>query len=1135
MDFTAELAKRFKNKNKPETDTPSATKKTKEPKPPVKEEEDDDGDLFSSKPNEKTKEKVKASNLFASDSDDDGGLFDIPPSKPKPTTKKPLFGDGDDEEEEDKKSEKEEVEENEKVIEPTKPKLPSGAKSMFKDQLLESAIQRRFNPEKEQEPEIRKKENSDDEDDDLFKPKKPPAKVESVNKNVEESKVAPSKATKPTNKVKSLFDDSDDDDLFSKPAEEKPKVTTTVPKKEKSLFDDDNDDNDSFSKPKATEQEIPVEKVKEVKILNKNSTSDSLFAELNKRQKEKSVNQSDEVKTSSKPVPVIKDEDTPKPSKSLLFDADDEEDDFFSVKPKKPEQTKSKLLANSQDDLTKEKSNETIKQAVSKPIEKKGNLLFDEDDDSDDLFSIKVVEPPKQPENVKPAVKTSLNDDDDLFSKKTSPKVEQKQKLVDPAIKTKSQSPKLKPKILLDDDDENDLFSNKSSPKVEQKQKLVDPPTQSKSQSPKLKPKILLNDDDDDLFSKKQSISAKPKPKPLLDDDDDDDLFTNKKPVAVPKKSENPLISNTANPSIQKTKNILDDDDDDDLFAKKPPKIVSDFTSEAKYSPNKDLIKKTSNFSSSDGEESLFKPKVVVEKVKNEELNFDSLPDIDVGLSANPLLDTEKPALVVKDTDQSKKGIFNKNLKSDNLFAELNKKLNVADPLGAIKPEVNVEVKEKVDEKLKDPILVGNEKDKVKLNSTDEKPVVEDATSSKLESLKQSFALNEDPFKFKADEIESQKAQEIPFKESQSNLLPDSKIKSFKNETLVKQTDDPFKINSKIEGNQENDAPVKETTSSIKSLQKNLLLNPANMLPGAKPKSLNKQPLLEDNDDPFKLDATIESKTNDETPAKESSIKSLQKSLLLNPTNLLPGAKPQSPNKSATLQKLDENDPFSLEVDRTFNDQSIRNVQKDRIKVAQKKRPPSNRARVEEPAVQSKDKSNSIDFGFDDEPPKKVNEPSSVKESKNDDPSLIQTKPKINQPEESKLKTKLDDSDDFDLFKQSVQKAKPVADEVSMNDDLNLFASDSILKNKSTTVAADEKKTYDSKKKKSNLVFKDDVDLFADVSILDTKTTTSNNKVTKEKPNSNKPKKAVFAGKISILFRRETKILNKIFFKRRYI
>jgi hypothetical protein len=213
----------------------------------------------------------------------------------------------------------------------------------------------------------------------------------------------------------------------------------------------------------------------------------------------------------------------------------------------------------------------------------------------------------------------------------------------------------------------------------------------------------------------------------------------------------------------------------------------------------------------------------------------------------------------------------------------------------------------------------------------------------------------------------------------------------------------------------------------------------------------------------------------------------------LNPANLLPGARPLNPNKGSTIQKIDDNDPYGLEVDRTFTDQSIRNVQKDRINVAQKKRPPSNRPRVEA----------SNDFGFDIETPKKVA----------DKPKIVEEEDLLKQPKSSEGKTKALIDDDLDLFKptKTVTQIKSLDESTKLKpEDNDLFPNDSVLKNKPV-----EAKAVDSKKKKSNLdsAFNDDLDLFADVSLLGK---TSENKKEKEKVNStNKTtKKSVFSGKI---------------------
>ena len=274
------MAKRFKNKNKP---VPAAEvpKKQDEPKQAtIKEEENTDDNIFS-KPN--VSKSVKTSTLFDADSDsDDGGLFGSYNKNKTANKKSVLFDD--------------EVEEknNDEVVADLKPKLPAGATALFKDQHLESALQKRFNPEK---TETNKKEKSlfeddDEEEDDFFKPKKTTVeKVEATKKPVinlladddDEIPVAkPPEKKVETKKVKTLFDDSEDDDsdLFSaakpkpksseaekpkpKPSEvEKPKpVATAAPK---SLFDDEEDD-DLFNSGAKKPTEATVEQTKQIKI-----------------------------------------------------------------------------------------------------------------------------------------------------------------------------------------------------------------------------------------------------------------------------------------------------------------------------------------------------------------------------------------------------------------------------------------------------------------------------------------------------------------------------------------------------------------------------------------------------------------------------------------------------------------------------------------------------------------------------------------------------------------------------------------------------------------------------------------------------------------------------------------------------
>jgi hypothetical protein len=351
-------------------------------------------------------------------------------------------------------------------------------------------------------------------------------------------------------------------------------------------------------------------------------------------------------------------------------------------------------------------------------------------------------------------------------------------------------------------------------------------------------------------------------------------------------------------------------------------------------------------------------------------------------------------------------------------------------------------------------------------------------------------------------------------------LLPGGKPQNFKkiNESLTKKEDDlinetdddlfkpkiktvvskPLDLENETTDDDLFKPVVKKTSpevvSSIKSIQNSLAFNPASLLPGGKPHNLNKINEVSNKKDDDLLNETTDDDlfkpvVKKATPEVVSSIKSIQNSLAFNPAALLPGGKPQNLNKINEVETKKDDDPFSLDVDRTFNDQSIRNAQKDRIKVAQKKRPPKGRAvRTEDPV----DVNDNIDFGFD-EP---LIQPAQPKEE-----PLV--KPK-DEPLFKDTKSSLDlNNDDLDLFKTTTSIPKSVAPidspvvtkkeksklDKAFDDDIDLFADVSLLTNKETKSVVEQQPATEiqvNKKKKSNLdsVFKDDTDLFADVDLL---------------------------------------------------
>ena len=618
----------------------------------------------------------------------------------------------------------------------------------------------------------------------------------------------------------------------------------------------------------------------------------------------------------------------------------------------------------------------------------------------------KKLDTPKDPLNVLSNNKPKLlsDEDEDLFNKK--PTQPQKPPVADvkPII--------TKPNLIADED--NDLFSKK--------------PAQTPQQANTIKLKLPLDNDDDDLFSEKSTTNL-PKLKPKLLSDDENDLFSEKPPKAIKPVNEsnklpqaNDLLSNksiqqpqseTIKPisKLPQTKSkILSSDDDDDLF--KGAASLKKNSNDMPFIQPPPLV---DSASSSDEDISLFKPKnpspIFQKPVLNEPLGFDSLPDIGQPVTNQDDGLNIKPSAIEQEEPPKKPKLFNKNQKSDNLFAELNKKLNKSE--------------EKKGEIVDDPLGAA------KITTEDKKP--------------------------------------------------EAKLQKLNNE----EENDLFKPKVSIKAVLENES--NESVSSIKALQKNLSLNPSNLLPGSKPpQSLNK------------------------------SLQKVDENVEIGRKNTL----------TSTTETKTSDDTFNLDVDRTFNDQSIRNAQKDRIKVAQKKRPPSVRAaRVEVPVDEKKQ--DKINFGFDD-----------------DDTDLFSKKPTQQSSESIKSKPLLDENEDIFGEKSPIKASslpKPKSDDnketpavikevknvlQSDDDDLDLLKPLEDLKETPKKEDADLKsvvnepqlklvaETITNKKKKSNIVFEDDTDLFADVSLL---SSNKPSKKEKEKPssistNTNKPKK-FFAGK----------------------
>ena len=833
--------------------------------------------------------------------------------------------------------------------------------------------------------------------------------------------------------------DDDDGDLF---APSKPKSANENKVQASTLFDDDDEDEGLF-KPKTSKS------LKKSNFFNDSEDDDD--GEDKKPEKEEKTN-AETVDEDEEEAPVVSKPKLPPGAKSL-FNTNQQLESALQKRfnPEKEEKKSSLFDDDEDDDLFKPKKQPQQQPVAAKKEETtattKPKNLFDESEEEDDLFSPKS----KKPETKK-GTESLFDNDDDLFNKKpTGAKIQNKNEKSD------------------------NLFS-------ELNKKLTNDPLNASKPPPEVVPSSTVNekkvdkkldiDDDDDLFS-----SSKPKPndqtktKPpqsstLFDDesDDDGDLFS-AKPQS---KNDEP-----------KTNEKVADEIKEPVKPKLPPGAKSMFNTnqqlesalQKRFNPEKEENKILLD---DDEDDDLFKPKKQPQAVKVEAAKPSKPTSADQDDLFKPK--PQQPKVVTKEEPLVKPPPITLSDNSD-------------DDLFKPKKPVPLKVEPKVKQ------ISSEDEDLFATKNNEAKIEVKKATDSPLFTNKAEDDDDDDLF----SKLPS-KAEPVKIQNKNENLLAElnKKLTVVSDPLGVLKQDPPQPSDDLVKTK-----PFEENTSPIKALQKNLQLNPTNLLPGAKAPI---QPQI--NEDVSKVELAEEKTT--------SSIKSLQKNLLLNPANLLPGARPLNPNRGSTMQKMDENDPYGLEVDRTFTDQSIRNVQKDRIKVAQKKRPPSNRPRVEE----SSEVKDSIDFGFEVETPKKVQEKPKPKQAEEDDlddlfkPTATVAKAKAVVEEAKVLK-----DDDLDLFKPTKSKADDDSTKLKPqleNDDL--FANESLLKTKPV-----ETKAVDSKKKKSNLdsAFKDDLDLFADVSLLgktgDSKSK-EKEKVSISTSNSKTAKKSVFSGIFQLFF-----------------
>jgi hypothetical protein len=796
---------------------------------------------------------------------------------------------------------------------------------------------------------------------------------------------------KPT---KSLFDDSDEsetDDLFktSKPNRTESKV--------KSLFDDDKKEIEETFEDKEDEtevnKEIPIEKPKP----NLPSGAQSIFG----------GNLQSDLKKQLK-------------IRSGLFDSsgDDEENE------KQPEP-----LPKPKDESKQQPQAKNVV-AQSKPDTKKKISLFDDDDNDDkedDLFS-SASKLPQTNKSIKKV--TSLFDDENESDIKQETKS---------AAKESSESSKIINNKSLFDDEEEDLFE--STKKTE----VLKVTAAASKEVPKTK--SLFDDDDDDkeepILSKTASnqsnlqIEVQTKA-PLISDENTQE--TNKK-TETPKPTyqsqtkslfssdEDDLFSTTKKPLI-----LNKNQKSDNLFAELSKKIEKPMVS-TKSVLSDSLIK-----SNSEASEAIIEPtKEVKESISSQStktevkpknpLLFDSPGDDDdlFTFKTNP----KEPITTQKGLkNQEKLSIFSDSTEDDDIFTS-KQKILTQEP----KEETTVSTK------LKNPLLFDSNEDDDDIFAPKYNVVKKDITK---EEITKEIKIED------SNSLASKISQKI--EENLSKTISHSPItfppSDYENDS---ETDDFSTPKPKHEAEKES-----PNIKSVSKLNDKITINPAALQPGAKP--------------PPELKIK-ENESNEEKPKEnvESVVKNIRNSAFINPAALLPGARPTLPklikqsdasthnlheenSPNEVKKQKDSNDMFDLDVDRTFNDQSVRSVQKDRLKVAQKKRPPTNR--------RSNINENSDLFGSES-----IETKSEFNERKKEEPKITPSK---------ELFTKATSEDELFVTKdnQKPQQQKNNLDSI-FADDTDLFTDSDLFAKPTKKPTETVKEVKEVKKSKPRVDFDD--------------------------------------------------------------
>lgn len=775
---------------------------------------------------------------------------------------------------------------------------------------------------------------------------------------------------KPT---KSLFDDSDEsenDDLFeaTKP--------TNVESKAKSLFDNVEEENEDIFENKEVEKtdlkttvEVPTEKPKP----NLPSGAKSIFG----------GNLQSDLKKQLK-------------VRSGLFDSSEDEQE----NEKEPEP-----LQEPKKDESKPQPSTDQKVTLSKTDNKKNISLFDDDEDKDDdLFSSAKKLPQSNQLVKKPA---SLFDDDSEDAQ-----IEKETKVTQKQI---NESSKTKYNKSLFDDEEDDLFESGKKTEIS-KTAIVKEVSKTKS---------LFDDDDDDkevpiiptntigysdpkneiqkrvpllkeegLEKTSQSVeTTKPtnetQKKSMFSSDEDELFSSSKKPLIVNKNQQNDNLFAELSKKMEKpidkpvAKSIFSESEEDDLFKSKdkisvPSKNTIDSTNKVKDN----IIIQSTRIEVNPLESNKQKNPLLNDISDNDEDLFASKPKLkEPEVSQKNIEKEEKPKLPSDSNEDD--DIFFANKK--NLNKEQNKETTL--PI-----------------KSKNPQFDSNEDDDDIFTSKSKIESKEVLKVSKVDDLN----VSKIPQNIEANPSKVNSPSPITFPPSDNESNSD--------------TDDLFTPKTKVEAQKES------PENKISKLNDKITINPAALIPGERPTP--KQNIKEN-------------EPNEEKPieSSESVVKNIRNSAFINPAALLPGARPTLPrqtkqndfstdghNEEKSSEEIktirDQNDLFDLDVDRTFNDQSVRSVQKDRLKVAQKKRPPTNR--------RSNINENSDLFGNEPSEPK-----SEINQLKTEEPKIIPSK---------ELSSIISDEDDFLKAKdnQKPQQQKNNLDSI-FADDTDLFADSSLF------------------------------------------------------------------------------------------